>query len=186
MMKRTMNQRGWLGWAALPILVLSSAIGVSSCKQEVPGGKRQPEQVSASVQFKQSQEQLGKATERLFKEARPISDKAGLATRLKLDPARIRVITTGGASSGTVAFDSGTNCKFGHCTCVGDRDCNDMFSTICASPSTGGTCDTSGGQVVCTSVHRMFALSVTGRTTNATPSNAIQRASVVMTTTRCT
>lgn len=35
------------------------------------------------------------------------------------------------------------------CVCTGDDDCNQMFSTICSSPSTGGTCTEINGVTVC-------------------------------------
>lgn len=35
------------------------------------------------------------------------------------------------------------------CICVGDDDCNDMFSTICSDTSTGGSCTETDGETVC-------------------------------------
>lgn len=35
------------------------------------------------------------------------------------------------------------------CICVGDDDCNDMFSTICSDTSTGGSCTEADGETVC-------------------------------------
>jgi hypothetical protein len=74
-------------------------------------------------------------------EARPaVSEREDLAKRLKLSAARFETIRTGGQTPIAVAFDADRDCSDGYCTCTGDEDCNDMFSGICSSPSTGGIC----------------------------------------------
>lgn len=35
------------------------------------------------------------------------------------------------------------------CVCVGDSDCNDMFTAACSDTSTGGACTEINGQTVC-------------------------------------
>jgi hypothetical protein len=108
--------------------------------------------MSAEAEFQQAREQYARAAERLAKEATPITDRDALAKRLNLTAERFGVIKTGDQVTGPIvmAFDQGSNCKMGHCTCVGDRDCNEMFSGICRSPSTDGSCEGSGDSTVCT------------------------------------
>jgi hypothetical protein len=109
-------------------------------------------QVSAETEFRQARQQYARAAERLAKEAKPITDRETLARKLKLSAERFGVIKTGdrGGSPIVMAFDQGSDCKMGHCTCVGDRDCNEMFSGICRSPSTDGYCEGSGDSTICT------------------------------------
>lgn len=141
---------GGIGRAAQAIAVAVMLISLSACgfAQQSPDGDR----VNAGTEFKEAREQLARAGQRLASETRPVTDREALAARLKLSPERFSVIKTGAQVSGpmTVAFDSSTNCKFGHCTCVGDAECNDMFSTICASPSTDGSCEVAGSDTICT------------------------------------
>ena len=127
----------------LTTIAVCAVFASSACK---PAPQR-----SAEAEFQQAREQLARAADRLADEQRPITDRAALARSLKLDPKRFAVIKTGDMSPGPVvlAFDSGANCKNGKCVCVGDRDCNDMFSTICRHESTDGSCSGSGDTTAC-------------------------------------
>lgn len=40
-------------------------------------------------------------------------------------------------------------CSGDLCICTGDRDCNDLFSGQCKSPSSGGACAGSGASTIC-------------------------------------
>lgn len=91
------------------------------------------------------------AGKRPAKEPRPASERANLAKRLKLSPDRFAVIKTGDQAPGpnVLAFDANKDCSGGWCTCTGDKDCNDMFSGVCADPSTGGVCQIRGNEPRC-------------------------------------
>jgi hypothetical protein len=110
------------------------------------------EKMSAEAEYQQARQQYARAAERLAKEATPITDRAALAKRLNLSPERFGVIKTGPQVTGPIvlSFDPGSDCKMGSCTCYTDRDCNEMFSGICSSPSTDGSCEGSGDSTVCT------------------------------------
>lgn len=103
--------------------------------------------------LRQSRDDFAKAAERLSQNVRPITDPARLASRLRIDPARAKLLTTGGQTSRppSTAVAMNYSCGGGECTCYGDDDCNSMFSGICRSPSTGGRCEDWGdGMTVCT------------------------------------
>src|SRR4051794_3112410 len=135
-----------LGGATVAVVGILLLLSLSGCERA--SGKHQ----SAEAEFKQAREGLARAADRLSNEGRPVTDRAALAARLKLDPKRFAVINTGGRISRptAAAFDFGSNCKFGHCECFGDRECNEMFSGICASPSTDGSCESVGDETICT------------------------------------
>ncbi|SOE19026.1 hypothetical protein SAMN05877838_3976 [Hoeflea halophila] len=40
-------------------------------------------------------------------------------------------------------------CEGNLCICTGDKDCNDLFSGKCSSPSSGGSCAGSGSSTIC-------------------------------------
>ena len=83
-------------------------------------------------------------------EARAAIERQELASRLKLSADRFSGIQTGGqAPVSVLAFDADKDCSGGWCTCTGDRDCNEMFSGVCASPSTGGICQIKGDEPKC-------------------------------------
>jgi hypothetical protein len=84
-------------------------------------------------------------------EARPVTEREDLARRLKLSADRFGMIKTGeeALGSGVLAFDADKDCRGGWCTCTGDEDCNEMFSGVCADPSTGGICQIRGDEPKC-------------------------------------
>ena len=140
----------YLGRSVFVAASICSLVTLPACRPTPQAGTGG--QMSAAAEYKQAQQQLARAAERLTKEARPITDREELARKLKLSPERFAVIKTGAQAPGPIvlAFDPSSDCKFGHCTCVGDKDCNSMFSGICASPSTDGSCEGSGDATVCT------------------------------------
>jgi hypothetical protein len=138
------------GRAAIATASICTLTALASCQptsQAGAGGK-----TSAEAEYQQARQQYARAAERLAKEAKPTTDRAALAKRLNLTAERFGVIKTGAQVTGAIvlAFDQGSDCKMGHCTCVGDRDCNEMFSGICRSPSTDGSCEGSGDLTICT------------------------------------
>jgi hypothetical protein len=106
---------------------------------------------TASAQFEQARQQYARAFERLAHESKPITDRGALARKLKLSADRFGAIKTGNptVAPNPAAYDEGANCKMGVCTCVGDKECNEMFSGICRNPSTGGYCEGSGDSTIC-------------------------------------
>lgn len=78
-----------------------------------------------------------------------------LAGKLAIPRERVQAITVGpsaqtqlagGLKGVTLAYI----CSETSCTCSGDLDCNDMFTTVCSDPKTDGVCiETTGGQVTC-------------------------------------
>jgi hypothetical protein len=106
------------------------------------------------------------ATNQLLNEYREALDSAvpfevhgTLATRLGITPMRAQAITIGPQALGNIQqgipASLDFHCGGGVCVCSGDRDCNDMFSTICRDPGTDGSCtDLGGGRVVCTCSYR--------------------------------
>lgn len=84
--------------------------------------------------------------------SRPATDKNELARRLKLPLSRIQAfeLNSSATAASIAASQNGFWCTGRGCICIGDLDCNDMFSTVCRSPSTGGQCSISGRLVVCT------------------------------------
>ncbi|HYE29082.1 MAG TPA: hypothetical protein VEA61_12740 [Allosphingosinicella sp.] len=141
-MFQALKQPGW----SLAAMAMISLANLSACK---PASS---DAASARAELKQARDRLAAATERLSRGARPVTDRAALAARLKLDPKRFAAIKTGGPISGqmTASFNPGSDCKFGHCTCYGDSDCNEMFTGICRNPSTDGSCEEHSGETVCT------------------------------------
>lgn len=77
-------------------------------------------------------------------------DTPALVTALPQD--RASLVSTGAQAKTNVqsliqsgAFVGATKvnefwCSDGECICFGDDDCNDMFSTVCSDPGTGGSC----------------------------------------------
>lgn len=138
------------GFAAIAVASICTLVLLCACQ---PAGRTEADsKISAEAQFQQARQQYARAAERLATNAAPITDRASLARKLGLPAERFKVIRTGeqGAGSIVLAFDQGSNCKMGHCTCVGDRECNEMFSGICRSPATGGSCEGSGDATICT------------------------------------
>lgn len=122
--------------------------GQSSGKNQVSAGGAQ----SAVDEYQQARQQLARASERLSKDLQPITDREELARKLKLSPDRFAAIKTGAQVTGplVVAFDADKDCTLsGHCICFGDRSCNEMFSGICRSESTDGSCEGSGNETAC-------------------------------------
>lgn len=98
-----------------------------------------------------------------FEESASILSSTELARRpLAANRTNITSIATGQEGKRIVqslvtsgAFDKAARrnefwCSGGACICSGDADCNDMFSTVCRSPSTGGACYGDVPVCVCT------------------------------------
>lgn len=138
------------GRTAIAAASICTLVLLPACQPAGKGGAGG--KISAEAEFQQARQQYARAAERLAKEATPITDRAALAKRLNLSAERFGAIKTGAQVTGPIvlAFDQGSDCKMGHCTCVGDRDCNEMFSGICRSPSTDGSCEGSGDSTICT------------------------------------
>ena len=86
-----------------------------------------------------------------WKSARPVTTRSELRRHLSLPSARLNSIGVGSLPATTaVASRNGFWCSGGSCICFGDGDCNDMYSSVCRSPSTGGMCRIIGSSVICT------------------------------------
>ena len=125
---------------------------LASCGQrghgEYAGG------LTAAKSFEQARADFAASAEKTLATARPLG-AAELDRRLKLPAERLRGFENGNAAPvGAIsAFRSGYMCAPGYCICHGDDDCNDLFSTVCRDPSTGGRCyDLGGGKTVCTCI----------------------------------
>ena len=102
---------------------------------------------------------LSAALASTFEQAQPLTDRSELASRLSLPADRIASferapsgpggLSTAGEEPAVMARNDFW-CGPRGCICIGDSDCNDMFSTVCRNPSTGGECRVSGRVVVCT------------------------------------
>ena len=85
----------------------------------------------------------------------PITNHNDLARRLSIPPARVQAITIGADAKVRLlnqlkGATLGYMCTETACTCSGDADCNDMFSTVCNNPRTDGVCvETGAGGVTC-------------------------------------
>jgi hypothetical protein len=107
--------------------------------------------LSPRADFDQAASRLAQSADRLFSQGQPVDDMAGLARRLNLAESRVRSFDRQPFNSGLMssAFRSNFTCGDVVCTCVGDRDCNNMFSTVCRSETTGGRCTTFGPFMWC-------------------------------------
>ncbi len=82
-----------------------------------------------------------------------IDDSAVLAERLGISASRASAIFVGAEglnnlSNGGVVGGLSYHCTGTSCTCVGDFDCNDMFTGACKSPSSNGSCTENTGEIV--------------------------------------
>jgi hypothetical protein len=99
-------------------------------------------------------EQENNTLERV-RNAPPITDRESLGTRLRLPSDRLAVIITGEEGkdrlieflSAGETDELGYTCTSAGCVCVGDDDCNLMFTQVCSATSTNGVC--SGEPPIC-------------------------------------
>lgn len=98
------------------------------------------------------QAKLSATVKRAWKSSTPVRDIAELESRLKLPKQRLKSIGITGplGEIGSAASRMGYWCSGDSCICIGDSDCNDLFSGVCRNPSTGGSCRVTGRVVVCT------------------------------------
>jgi len=136
-----------LGRALLVAAAVCSLATLPGCREEATPA---PE-VSAEEEYAQARQQLVRAGQRLVSEAGPVTDREALARQLQLSADRFGVIKTGDQATEPIvlAFDQSKDCSGRYCTCVGDKDCNEMFSGVCASPSTDGVCQIRGDTPMC-------------------------------------
>ncbi|MEH6726876.1 MAG: hypothetical protein V7703_12010 [Hyphomicrobiales bacterium] len=71
----------------------------------------------------------------------------------RVPKSRVKRITTGARGMRNVNRVIGSSkfvgCSGDLCICTGDKDCNDLFSGKCSSPSSGGSCAGSGSGTIC-------------------------------------
>lgn len=71
----------------------------------------------------------------------------------RVPKSRMKTITAGSRGMRNVKRVVGTSnfkgCDGNLCICTGDKDCNDLFSGECSSPSSGGSCAGSGSSTIC-------------------------------------
>jgi hypothetical protein len=71
----------------------------------------------------------------------------------RVPQSRVKRITTGARGMRNVNRVIGSSnlvgCSGDLCICTGDKDCNDLFSGKCSSPSSGGSCAGSGSTTIC-------------------------------------
>jgi len=105
-----------------------------------------------------SEERVMDDLRRSVETSSPIENRDELAKMLSIPATRVEAITIGAdAKSRLLGQLTGATlgyiCTEAACTCSGDADCNDMYSTVCNDPGTDGSCvETSGGRVTCTCV----------------------------------
>lgn len=99
----------------------------------------------------------GRALKQVRK-ADPLTDREGLQARLGVSTDRLATIVTGpeGKSDTIDVISASVDTRFvcvpggNLCFCVGDADCNLMFTADCADPATGGTCVGEFPNEICT------------------------------------
>lgn len=82
------------------------------------------------------------------------TNREELGRRLELPQERLQAINVGPGSKARLAdllssASLGYICTEASCTCTGDADCNDMYSTVCNDPKTNGACIETSGRVTC-------------------------------------
>ena len=92
---------------------------------------------------------LGCATTDLkrVRESEPVGSHQELQSRLSLPEGRVEAIVVGEEGKARLteffagnAGQTGYECSVNACWCSGDADCNRMFTDVCRSPTTNGSC----------------------------------------------
>ena len=110
-------------------------------------GCENPEQQSAEVQF---MEELRQSVD----QGKAIANHDDLAEKLAIPRSRVQAIVVGPGAKTRLAGQLGGAtlgyvCTDTSCTCTGDTDCNDMYTSVCKDPKTNGVCIDTGGRVTC-------------------------------------
>ncbi len=81
------------------------------------------------------------------------SNSALIQSLNRVPKSRVNRITAGARGMRNVKRIVGSSnfvgCSGDLCICTGDKDCNDLFSGKCSSPSSGGSCAGSGSSTIC-------------------------------------
>ncbi len=81
------------------------------------------------------------------------SSKSLIRSLNRVPKSRLKHITAGARGMRDVSSVVGSSkfigCEGNLCICTGDKDCNDLFSGKCKSPSSGGSCAGSGSSTIC-------------------------------------
>lgn len=143
----------------LPAFALLLA-ALTGCTDPAVPGTKPAEAASAmavddaAAGMEAATESLSKAMSDAFQSGRAITDRRELASHLSLPEDRLKTIGTAAPAAlqpaASAAVRRGFFCGPSGCVCVGDSDCNNLFSTVCRSPARGGACRMIGRLVVCT------------------------------------
>jgi len=131
-------------------IIAGLVLALTACNS--PPSSQQPSQPPANTEkldLKGARSALADALSEAASNPAPTNAEA-LARQLNLPAARVGAFQTGDKPSAVAAaFRAGYLCAPGICICDGDDDCNNLFSGVCRSPSTGGQCWVNGSRVVC-------------------------------------
>ena len=135
-----------------PVKLAAIGLGVAALTFSAGVAALQPG--SAQRAFSSARANLANAAAALGRQARPASHAA--LARLHLPRERVAAISTGRLDGRLVARTAGNGfiCGATSCVCFGDDDCNNMYSTVCRNPSTGGSCNTTTPFTICTCNYR--------------------------------
>jgi hypothetical protein len=133
-------------------IALLIAGGFAFSKSSVASSQSPVTLLTAKDDVTADHEKLSASVQKAWQSSVPIKDMADLESRLKLSKRRLQSINIGGPINtiGTSSSRMGFFCSGAKCICIGDSDCNDLFSGVCNDPRTGGSCRVTGRVVVCT------------------------------------
>lgn len=132
------------GFVARPIVIIAlivltlSVVGCADTSQSNEGAE------SIALDTSELRQLISSRIQTDIEDATVERDREALSTRLNIPVDRVENLTDGDVDRSLIDVANGFLCAPGVCICDGDLDCNDMFSNVCRSPTTGGECYDNG------------------------------------------